>query len=169
MERNIAYWFAVHTKSRHEKQVDSFLKEKNISSFLPLVKVISRRRDRRKFIDVPLFPGYLFVNISLDNIYEVKSTRGVVRIVGNEENLEPSPIPDVEIHNLKTLINSNVSIDPYKYLQKGTRVRVVSGPLMGLEGMLVKRKTNYRVVISINLLQKSTSAEISIADVESID
>ncbi|MBM4055406.1 MAG: UpxY family transcription antiterminator [Planctomycetes bacterium] len=169
MERNVAYWFAVHTRSRHEKQVDSFFREKNINSFLPLMKIISRRRDRKKFIDVPLFPGYLFVNVSLDNIYEVKSTRGVVRVIGNGESFEPSPIPEAEINNLKTLINSNVSIDPYKYLQKGTRVRVISGPLMGLEGILIKRKTHYRVVVSVNLLQKSTSAEISIADIESID
>ncbi|WP_347273792.1 UpxY family transcription antiterminator [Candidatus Kuenenia sp.] len=169
MEKNVAYWFAVHTRSRHEKQVDSFLREKNISSFLPLVKTISRRRDRKKFIDVPLFPGYLFVNITLDNLYEIKSTRGVVRIIGDGEGFIPSPIPDAEINNLKTLINSNVAIDPYKYLQKGTKVRVVSGPLIGLEGLLVKRKTNYRVVVSIDILQKSTSAEISIADIESID
>ena len=83
MDRNIAYWFAIHTRSRHEKQVDMFLREKSINSFLPLIRTLSRRRDRREFVDLPLFPGYLFVNMTLNSMYDVINTRGVVRIVGN--------------------------------------------------------------------------------------
>jgi len=168
MDRNIAYWFAVHTRSRHEKQVDSFLKEKSIDSFLPLVKILSRRRDRREFVDIPLFPGYLFVNISLDNVYDVICTRGVVRIIGTEP-FTPTPISEKQVNDIKILVNGNVKLDPYKYLKNGVRVRVKVGPLMGVEGILLKRKTNYRVVVSIDLLQKAASAEISIADIEPID
>ncbi len=168
MDRNIAYWFAVHTRSRHEKQVDSFLREKSIDSFLPLVKTLSRRRDRREFVDIPLFPGYLFVNIPLDNVCDVICTRGVVRIIGTNPHT-PTPIPEKQVNDIKILVNGNVKLDPYKYLKSGSRIRVKVGPLRGVEGILLKRKTNYRVVVSIDLLQKSTSAEISIADIEPID
>jgi len=168
MDRNIAYWFAIHTRSRHEKQVDMFLREKSINSFLPLIRTLSRRRDRREFVDLPLFPGYLFVNMTLNSMYDVINTRGVVRIVGND-NFNPTPIPDKQVNDIKLLLSSNVKLDPYKYLKNGVRVRVKVGLLMGVEGILLKRKTNYRVVVSIDLLQKAASAEISIADIEPVD
>lgn len=168
MDRQVDYWFAVHTRSRHEKQVDSLLREKHIDSFLPLVKTLSRRRDRKVFVDLPLFPGYLFVHIPWDSIFEVISTRGVVRIIGTDR-YEPTSIPEKQVNDIKILVNSNVKIDPYKYLQDGKMVRVKSGPLMGVEGILVKRKSNYRVVVSVDLLQRSTSAEVSIADIEPVD
>ena len=168
MDRKAAYWFAVHTRSRHEKQVDSFLKEKCIDSFLPLIKTLSRRRDRRVFVDLPLFAGYLFVNISLDNVFDVISTRGVVGIIGTDP-FTPIPIPEKQVNDIKILISSNVKLDPYKYLQSGTKVRVKAGPLMGIEGILLKRKANYRVVVSVDLLQRSTAAEVFIADIEPVD
>src|SRR3972149_277423 len=139
MDRKAAYWFAVHTRSRHEKQVDSFLKEKRIDSFLPLIKILSRRRDRKVFVDVPLFPGYLFVNIQLDNIFDVISTRGVVRVIGADPFM-PIAIPEKQVNDIKILINNSVKLDPYKYLQSGVKVRIRSGPLMGVEGILLKRK-----------------------------
>lgn len=117
---------------------------------------------------MPLFPGYLFVNIPLDNVFDVISTRGVVRIIGTDP-LTPTPIPEKQVNDIKILVSSNVKLDPYKYLQSGTKVRVKSGPLMGLEGILLKRKANYRVVVSVDLLQRSTAAEVSIADIDSID
>jgi len=168
MDTKAAYWFAVHARSRHEKQVDSFLKEKCIDSFLPLIKTLSRRRDRKVFVDLPLFPGYLFVNIPLDNVFDVISTRGVVRIIGTDP-FTPTPIPEKQVNDIKILVNSNVKLDPYKYLQSGTKIRVKAGPLMGIEGILLKRKANYRVVVSVDLLQRATAAEVCIADIESID
>lgn len=168
MDRNVTYWFAVHTRSRHEKQVDLFLKEKRIDSFLPLISIQSRRRDRVKFVDIPLFPGYLFVNAALDTLYDVINTRGVARIVGSD-HLTPIPIPEKQVNDIKLLINSKVKLDPYNYLTDGTRIRVKSGPLMGLEGILLKRKADYRVIVSVDLLQKSASAEVYITDIESLD
>jgi len=168
MNRNDPYWFAVHTRSRHEKQVDSFLKEKCIYSFLPLIKTLSRRKDRSVFVDLPLFPGYLFVNIPLDNVFNVITTRGVVRIIGTD-HFTPTPISEKQVNDIKILVNSNVKLDPYKYLQSGTKIRVKAGPLMGLEGILLKRKANYRVVVSIDLLQRATAAEVCIADIEPVD
>ncbi len=168
MDRNVAYWFAVHTRSRHEKQVDSFLKEKCIDSFLPLTKTLSRRKDRVKFVDLPLFPGYLFAYITIDNLYDVINTRGVVRIIGADHST-PIPIPEKQVNDIRLLVNSRVQLDPYQYFVSGTKIRVKSGPLMGIEGILLKKKTNYRVVVSVDLLQRSASAEVSIADIEPID
>jgi transcription antitermination factor NusG len=168
MDRNVAYWFAVHTRSRHEKQVDSFLKEKRIDAFLPLIKTPSRRKDRVKFVDLPLFPGYLFVKIPLGNVYDVITTRGVTRIVGTDI-LTPIPIPEKQVNDIKLLVSSNIKLDPYKYLATGTRIRVKYGPLAGIEGILLKKKTNCRVVVSVDLLQRSVSAEVCIADIEPID
>ena len=106
MDRNVPYWFAVHTRSRHEKQVDSFLKEKCIDSFLPLIKTLSRRRDRRAFVDLPLFPGYLFVNIPLDNVFNVITIRGVVRIIGTD-HFTPTPIPEKQVNDIKMKSKGN--------------------------------------------------------------
>lgn len=139
MDRNVAYWFAVHTRSRHEKQVDSFLKEKRIDAFLPLIKTPSRRKDRVKLVDIPLFPGYLFVNISPNDIYDVLNTRGVTRIIGTD-NLTPVPIPEKQVNDIKLLVNSTIKLDPYKYLANGARIRIKFGPLMGIEGVLLKKK-----------------------------
>jgi transcription termination/antitermination protein NusG len=168
MDRNIAYWFAIHTRSRHEKQVDMFLREKGINSFLPLIRILSRRRDRREFVDLPLFPGYLFVNMTLNSMYDVINTRGVVRIVGND-NFNHTPIPDKQVNDIKLLLSNNVNFDSFRYLKSGVKVRIKAGPLRGIEGILVRRKDNYRVVISVDLLKKSTSAEVSISDIESVE
>jgi transcription termination/antitermination protein NusG len=162
-------WYAVHTRSRHEKQVDSLLSDKGIETFLPLIHTLSRRRDRKKYVDIPLFPGYIFVHVDEDgeHISTVKYTRGVVRILGTDIGL-PTPIPDKQILNIKTIIENKVKIDPFPYLKKGTRVRVKSGPLKGVEGILVERKGSYKIVIHIDLLQKGAAAEVYIADIEPI-
>ena len=160
-------WYAVHTRSRHEKQVDLFLNERGIETFLPLVHTLSRRRDRKKYVDIPLFPGYLFVCAEKEHLYDVKYTRGVTRIVGAELDV-PTPIPDKQILDIKSIIESEVKLDPFPYLKKGRTVRVKSGPLKGLEGILVERKGHYKLVIRIDLLQKGAAAEVYISDIEPI-
>jgi len=120
-----------------------------------------------QLVDQPLFPGYLFVNIFTENIYDVVSTRGVAQLVGSGQ-FAPVSIPEKQINDIKILINSDVKLDPYRYLTRGTQVRVKTGPLMGIEGILLKRKANYRVVISIDLLQRSTAAEVCLADIEPV-
>ena len=162
-------WYAVHTRSRHEKQVDSLLSDKGIEAFLPLVNTLSRRRDRKKYVDIPLFPGYIFVHVDDDeeHISSVKYTRGVVRILGTDIG-KPTPIPDKQVLNIKTIVENKVELDPFPYLKKGTQVRVKSGPLKGVEGILVERKGSYKIVIHVDLLQKGAAAEVYIADVESI-
>jgi transcription antitermination factor NusG len=160
-------WYAVHTRSRHEKQVDLFLSERGVETFLPLVHTLSRRRDRKKYVDIPLFPGYLFVCAEKECLYDVKYTRGVTRIIGTGLGV-PTPIPDKQILDIKSLMETEVQLDPFPYLKKGRMVRVKSGPLKGLEGILVERKGHYKLVIQIDLLQKGAAAEVYISDIEPI-
>ena len=160
-------WYAVHTRSRHEKQVGLFLSEKGVETFLPLVHTLSRRRDRKKYVDIPLFPGYLFVFAEKERLYDVKYTRGVTRIIGTGLGV-PTPIPNRQIQDIKSVMETEVQLDPFPYLKKGRMVRVKSGPLKGLEGILVERKGHYKLVIQIDLLQKGAAAEVYISDIEPI-
>jgi len=160
-------WYAVHTRSRHEKQVDLFLSERGIETFLPLVHTLSRRRDRKKYVDIPLFSGYLFVCAEKERLYDVKYTRGVTRIIGTDLDA-PTPIPDKQILDIKSILENEVKLDPFPYLKKGRMVRVKSGPLKGMEGILVERKGHYKLVIRIDLLQKGAAAEVYISDIEPV-
>ena len=161
-------WYAIHTRSRHEKQVDLFLSERGVETFLPLVHTLSRRRDRKKYVDIPLFPGYLFVFTEKERLlFDVKYTRGVTRIIGTDLDA-PTPIPDKQILDIKSIMETDVQLDPFPYLKKGRMVRVKSGPLKGLEGILVERKGHYKLVIQIDLLQKGAAAEVYISDIEPI-
>ena len=160
-------WYAVHTRSRHEKQVDLFLSERGVETFLPLVHTLSRRRDRKKYVDIPLFPGYLFVCAEKERLYDVKYTKGVTRIIGTGLGA-PTPIPDKQILDIKSVMETEVQLDPFPYLKKGRMVRVKSGPLKGMEGILVERKGHYKLVIRIDLLQKGAAAEVCISDIEPI-
>lgn len=162
-------WYAVHTASRHEQKVHDRLIEKSIHTFLPKMEVWSRRKDRRKRIQVPLFPGYLFVKVYLDNDIwlRVLKTPGVVYILRNGGKC--TPIPENQITSIQTLLQNDVLISPYPYLKIGQKVRIVNGPLMGCEGILVREKPNkQRLIISIDLLKRSVCAEIHEADVEPI-
>ncbi len=158
-------WYAVHTRSRHEKQVDLFLGRKEIETFLPLVHTLSRRKDRKKHVDIPLFPGYMFVHVEKERLFDVKYTRGVTRIIGVDID-DPTPIPDKQIMDIKSVLETDVQLDPFPYLKKGRAVRVKSGPLKGFDGILVERKGHYKLVIQIDLLQKGAAAEVFISDIE---
>jgi transcriptional antiterminator NusG len=160
-------WYAIHTRSRHEKQVDLFLTERGIETFLPLVNTLSRRRDRKKYVDIPLFPGYMFVYSDKERLFDVKYTRGVTRIIGTDMDA-PTPVPDKQILDIKSIMESDVQLDPFPYLKKGRTVRVKSGPLKGVEGVLVERKGQCKLVIRIDLLQKGAAAEVHISDIEPI-
>jgi len=162
-------WYAIHTSSHHEQRVYERLVKKSIHAFLPKMEVWSRRKDRRKRIQVSLFPGYLFVNVDLDPyvILEILNTPGVAYILRN--NGKFTPIPENQIASIQKLLKNDVLIKPYPYLKIGQRVRIVNGPLMGCEGILLKIKPNkQRLIVSIDLLKRSISAEIDEFDVEPI-
>jgi len=162
-------WYATYTRSKHEQKVNGRLERKKIETFLPLIERWSRRKDRRKRIHLPLFPGYLFVRAEMDAYthLEILKTDSVVRILCQGD--KPAPIPDEQIHAIQVLIKNGIAVTPYPYLREGMRVRVVNGPLSGVEGILVKTKPDkQRLLLSVDLIQESVSVEIDESDVEPI-
>lgn len=161
-------WFAVHTRSKCEKKVASQLDDSQIKCFLPIVKEIRTWSDRRKVIDQPLFPGYVFVRIPSEDRARVSvlRTSGVVGFVGVQG--QGIPIPDPEIENIQTLLSSRVPFEPYPFLCVGQKVRIRGGYLDGIEGILAAKNSDWSVVISIDLIQRSLAVQVSGFDLEPI-
>ena len=154
-------WYAVHTRSRFEKKVFEGLTAKSMEAFLPRIQVMSRRKDRRKKILVPILPGYIFVNFKLnpEDYWKVIKTTGVVRMIGFEGN--PVPAKDEEIKSLMVLDNTDRTVQNQTYMNKGDMVIIMEGPLKGLTGFYVRHKDqNDKVVVSIELLNRSLSVDI---------
>lgn len=160
-------WYAVYTRSRHEKVVAEELWQRQIEVFLPLRSVISKWKDRRKEVQFPLFPGYLFVHTDIaERRLDILKTPSVVRIIGF--NNEPEPVPEEQILAVRTLVFSKLPYDPYPELVVGDRVRIIRGPLRGLQGYLVEKKNRFRFVVTVDLIQQAVCCEIDAADVEKV-
>ncbi len=160
------HWYALSTKSRHEKCLDTELQKKGVETFLPLRKITRHWSDRVKSIEQPIFSGYLFVKIPLKDRLEVLNTYGSVRLVGF--NSAPVPIAEKELATLRRFVEEAITIDPYPYLNAGDRVYVRSGSLKGVEGFIVRKNKHTRLVISLDLLFQSVSVEIDEALIEKI-
>jgi transcription termination/antitermination protein NusG len=157
-------WYAVRTRSRHEKQVHAQLTDRpGIEVFLPLRERRSRWKDRVKRIQEPLFPGYCFARFRHPDRLRVLKATGVVGLVGASG--EPEPIPDSEIEAIRTLTGSRLRYEPFPFLAEGMAVEVTRGPLMGVRGRLLRKDREYRVVLSVTLIRQSVSVEIDAADV----
>jgi transcription antitermination factor NusG len=161
-------WYAVQTSYRCEQRVAQGLTNKGIETYLPLLREVHQWKDRKKTIDVPAFCGYLFVRSepSLRNRVKVLETSGVVRMLGG--NHAPSPVPDVEIEAVRRTISSGVPCDRCDALMPGTMVRVLRGPIAGVQGKLVRIKNSLRLVISVSVFSQSISAEVNLSDVEAV-
>ncbi|HEU5235297.1 MAG TPA: UpxY family transcription antiterminator [Terriglobales bacterium] len=161
-------WFAVHTRARHEKKVDTLLRGKNIDTFLPVVSKVQRWSDRNKKIQFPLFPCYTFVYMpsSAEQFVRVLRTPGIVRIVSS--GCEPLPIPKEQITSIRLLLNQNVPYWEHPFLCAGQRVRVRGGCLDGVEGILSEVKSNRTLVISADPIQRSIAIRADDYDVEPI-
>ncbi|NIU87849.1 MAG: UpxY family transcription antiterminator [Nitrosopumilaceae archaeon] len=157
-------WYAVYTIVRHEKAVYSSLLDKEIDSYLPIREVINRWKDRNKKVLLPLFPGYVFVNIDLRDKLAVLNTKGVVRILGVNGN--PTPVPEQQVNSIKSLLESGLHYNPYNYLVEGKEVEVINGPLCGSRGRILQRRGHYRLILSVDLIQSAVSVEVDIEDVE---
>ncbi len=154
-------WYAVHTKSRFENVVRDALSGKAVEAFYPRMQVMSRRKDRRMKIDVPILPGYVFVHSGLEaeEHLNILKTPGVVRIIGFEGR--PLPADDIEIESLKILDGTDRTVQNRAYISKGDRVMIMEGPLKGLVGFYLRHKGKTgRVVVSVELLQRSLEMEI---------
>jgi len=164
MNRADPSWFAVYTRSRHEKSVASKLGEKGVEVFLPLRKVLRRWKDRRKEIAIPLFSSYVFVRISLMEKLFVLKTPGVVQILS--EGSKPMPIPDEQIEAIQKLVSSGLKFDPYPYLKEGDHVSVVRGPLKGVTGILLGKRKQHLLILSVDLIQQSAALQVDISDTD---
>jgi transcription antitermination factor NusG len=154
-----ASWYALQVRSQYEKTAVSILSSKGYETFLPLYKAQRIWSDRRKEVELPIFPGYVFCKFDLEN-YDLRviTTSGVVAIVGYGKN--PAAIDEGELQALRRVIETQRRIEPFPFYRLGDRVRIEKGPLMGIEGVLVSIKNADRLVISITLLQRSVSVEV---------
>ena len=154
-------WFALQVRARHETGVAGFLEAKGYEQLVPLYKCRRRWSDRVKVTEAPLFPGYLFCRFDPQYRLPILQTPGVIQIVGYKRI--PTPIDDIEMRAIQTLIASGRPAQPWPFLAVGNHVRIESGPLCGLDGIVVKLKENHRLVVSISLLRRSVAVEIDSA------
>ncbi|MCU1292294.1 MAG: transcriptional activator RfaH [Bryobacterales bacterium] len=151
-------WYGVRTKSNQERLAASVLEAKGFEHYLPSYQVRRRWSDRTVETTVPLFPGYLFCRFDSSQKLPVVSTPGVVSVVGFGN--VPAPITDSEIEAIQAVLLSGIPAEPHSYLREGQKVRVTSGPLEGVEGLLIKKRSEWRMIVSITLLQRSIAVEI---------
>lgn len=156
-------WYALYTIVRHEKAVNSALIQRKLETFLPLRASFQQWKDRRKRVQFPLFPGYLFVNMSLSERWKVLDIRGVVRIIC--QNGFPAPVPVQQIRAIKKLLDSNLVFDQYPYINEGKDVSIINGPLRGVRGRILKVKSQHKLILSIDFIQQALAVEIDEGDV----
>jgi transcription antitermination factor NusG len=162
-------WFAVWTRSRQEKSAATMLTALGVPHFLPLKSEVHQWSDRKQTVTVPLFTGYLFVRTDLtkDSRLRVLNTSGVAGFVGNQSG--PSPIPDQQIEGIRTVVETRMECTVIPLLNDGDRVRVLQGPLRGVEGRLVRSNSLSRLSISIETIHKSLLINVSRSDVELLE
>jgi transcription antitermination factor NusG len=159
-------WYAAYTCANHEKRVSDLLQQKLVEHFLPTYDTVRQRKDRQVWLRLPLFPGYIFVRVALCERLRVLQIPSVVRLVGFGGR--PEPLPESEIEMIRSCLRRGQQFKRHPYLAAGRRVRVVSGPFEGLEGIVVRRKGRTRLVVSLHLIRQSVATELNIADVECV-
>jgi transcription antitermination factor NusG len=158
------HWYAVYTTANHEKKVAAELERRSVDFFLPLYHSVRRWKDRRVKLALPLFPGYVFVHLALQDRLRVLQTEGVTRLVGFGGS--PAVLPDEEIRSLRLGLKGQLHTAPYPLFTSGRRVRVKSGPLEGMQGLVVRRKNRVRLVVLLESIRRAASVEIEEADLE---
>lgn len=159
-------WYAAYTRAQHEKRVAQQLEQRAVENFLPVYEAVHRWKDRRMRLQLPLFPGYLFVRLALRDRLQVLQVPGVVRLVGF--NGAPVALAEEEVESLRRALVEGVRTEPHPYLRVGRRVRITTGPLAGREGILKRWKGDLRVVLSTELIQRSILVDIDASAVVSV-
>jgi transcription antitermination factor NusG len=159
-------WYAVRVRSKFERNVSVVLEHKGVEQFLPTYRSRRTWTDRTKTLDLPLFPGYVFCRIPLEHRNRVVTTDGVVGLVG--AGRQPIPVSDVEIDAIRTMIQSQVETEPWPFLKVGQTVRICHGSMSGIEGILIRIKNSWRLVVSLTLLERSVAVEIDAASVSPV-
>jgi transcription antitermination factor NusG len=143
--------------------VAEHLAQRGVEHFLPLYETIHRWKNGRHRVQLPLFPGYIFVRTPLQSRLRILEVPGMVRLVGF--GTLPCPLPESDINTMREALSTGVLAQPYPYLLVGTRVEIRNGPFRGMTGILLRRRTGYRVVISVELIQRSIVVEVEAGDV----
>ena len=159
-------WYAAYTSANHEKRVAEQLQLRSVEHFLPLYDSVRRWKDRRMNLQLPLFPGYVFVHLALRDRLRVLEAPGVAKLVGFSGT--PVPLPQQEIDALRTSLGDGVRAKPHPYLRVGRRALVKAGPLKGMQGILVRRKNASRFVISLDAIMRSVAVEVEALELEPI-
>jgi transcription antitermination factor NusG len=170
MRADAPHWYAVYTRSRHEKQVEAMLGRMSLETYLPLRRTWSRRQDRRAEVDLPALPGYLFVRCALyaEVRAQIKKASGVIRLV--ETAGQACVIPDAQIESLRVVLARSFDVESHPYFNIGDRVSVVRGPLVGAEGQLLRVAAGrHKLVVAVEFVSQAVSVEIDAADVERMD
>ena len=157
-------WFALHVKSRQERVVAAGLERAGLHAWLPLLGVLRRWSDRKKVVEVPCFPGYVFVRCAEDDRKRAFAVRGAVRYLGTRGGA--TPVDPDELERVREALSRRVPFEPYPSLAPGREVNVVAGPLRGLAGTLVRKHPGYRLVLAVRAMGQGISAEVDAADVE---
>lgn len=163
-EYRAEHWYAAYTSANHEKKSAVEISRRGVESFLPVYRAVRRWSDRRVELDMPLFPGYVFVRLALQDRLCVLQVPGVAKLVGFGS--QPTAIPDDQINILRSGLSQRLHAQPHPYLTAGRRVRVSSGPFQGLEGIIVRRNNRNRLVISLELIQRSVAVEVNGSELE---
>lgn len=159
-----AQWFAACTRSRHEKMVAEQLRGKGVEFFLPLGRTVRRWQSRTAEVDLPLFPGYIFVHVPLRERLRVLTVPGVAYLVASAG--QPLPVPQEQLLTLRERLAAGVLAEPHPYLAVGSRVRVRRGPLADLEGVLLRKHGQSRLIVSVDMIQRSVALHVEACDVE---
>jgi len=157
-----ARWYAVYTRANHERRVAGQFAEREVECFLPEYESVRKWKDRKVRLQLPLFPGYLFVHMALLERLRVLQVPGVVRLVGFKGS--PAPMPEEDVNRIREFLRQGWRAKPHPYLQVGRRASVVRGPLVGLEGIVARRKNHSRLVLSFDLIQRSMAVEMEEGD-----
>lgn len=158
-------WYAVHLRHQHENKIENILKSKGLTYFLPKREIVRNWTDRKKIISEPLFKGYVFVSAREADFPSLIETRGVIRILG-AGSCKPTPIPYSDIEALQRFAMENIRLDPFPYLKTGTKVKIKQGPLKDIEGFVVRKRKECRIVLTIELMRQSVSLEVDEALLE---
>jgi transcription antitermination factor NusG len=162
----VPQWYAVYTRTNHEQRVATELRARDVEYFLPLYSSVRRWKDRRVRLALPLFPGYVFVHLLLQDRLRVLQIPSVVRLVGFGGL--PAALPDEQVEILRYGLAEHLHAEPHPFLTVGRRVRITRGPIAGFEGILRRRKNSFRFVVSIELIQRAFAVEVDASDVQPI-
>ena len=160
-------WWALYTRHQHEKVVADMLSAKGFEVFLPLYESVRRWKDRKKLLLLPLFPCYVFVRGGLNRHLQIVTTPGVHMVLYRGEHV--AIIPEDEIRSIRMAVEGMGGVEPHPFLKCGERVRVTRGTLEGVEGVLVRKKNRYRLVLSVDMLAQSVAVEIDASEVEPVE